>query len=752
MDMSEQTGLLPGFARLAARVTGAGSAVITRGGELVATAGLAGWDKPGFDIGRLTAACQDTLTVIPDLWRDERFAGLASGTGDAEPGDAEPRFVAMLPLLGGAGERLGVMAVLDPMVRPGLTAEEAAALQDVAGLVTAALLQERRHAALAEATRRAVRVDRMLCLVSEAVSCAEALTTLLTELCLAHGAPVGRIWKLSLPEGLMVEVSRFNEHAYYQRPPSAPVRAGNSTTAMAIGHNEPQTLIYSQVENPAQFALLQAAMASGLRSQVSYPIWVQEERFGVALMFPTERTDLEVVVADIASLAHAIRPALFRKITEERIRHMAHHDDLTQLGNRAVFNARLEEAVEAASRGEHGLALLYMDLDGFKRVNDVRGHEVGDKLLAAVAGRLRMGVREGDTVARIGGDEFAVVQPQGGQPYAAVQLAQRLVQMLGQPFEIDGQPSLVGVSVGIALYPSDGRTPDMLLRNADAALYSAKQGGRGTWRLFERSLAALQEDRFSLERDIKEAIERQEFTLAFQPICDTQTLEVCELETLLRWTHPVRGALGPGRFVPVAEASGLILPLGRWALEAACIEATSWAEPVCLSVNLSPLQFRQPGLPEQIAAVLARTGLAAERLNLEVTEGLLLDDSGLVLQTMHELRAQGVRITLDDFGTAYASLSYLRRFPFDQIKLDMSFIQAMCDDDATLAIVEAVLSLGRRLELDVVAEGVETERELETLRRLGCRRVQGFLTGRPVGPVQARCLLAEGSRAWMAQG
>lgn len=736
-DLEAEAGaLLPGLARIAARVANAPAAIIECDGGAFGSFGMG---ETTAELWTLTSEGGSELLIIPDLRDDARFARHRLTM-------AGMRFVAILPLPVMEDETPGWIAVLDTEPRPGLSDEQLAALRDVATLTAASCVQERRQAALAEMTRRAIRADRMLRLVSEAVTFEDALTSLLGELCRHHGAPVGRIWKLVLPDGLMVEVSRFEVHEYYMQSPDVPVCSGNSMTATAIANNEPQTVIYSQVKHRERFALMEAAVKSGLASQVSYPIWMQDQRFGISLAFDTEREDLDSIVADIASLSNTIRPALFRKVTEERIRYMAHHDDLTQLGNRAVFNECLGEAVASATRGDHGLALLYLDLDGFKRVNDIRGHEVGDKLLAAVAGRLRAGVREGDIVARIGGDEFAVIQPSNGQPYAAVQLAQRLVQMVGLPFEIDGQLSMIGVSIGIALHPADGETPDALLRNADAALYSAKAGGRNTSRLFDKSLGSLQEEKFLIERDIKDAIENELFSLAYQPICTTNTLKICGLEALLRWNHPTKGPISPGRFVPIAEASGMILPLGRWALETACADAAVWEEPLCLSVNFSPMQFRQPGLPQQIADVLARTGLSPTRLDLEVTEGLLLDDSGMVLETMHELRAQGIRITLDDFGTAYASLSYLRRFPFDQLKIDMSFVQGMCNDDATLAIVETILALGQRLGLDVVAEGVEQERELETLRELGCTRVQGYLTGRPMSNERARRMLADVTR------
>lgn len=739
--------VLERLVRLAARVTGAAAAVFARPAGTASAFGLSppqAEAAAGFD----AALPHGTgLTILPDLRRDGRFAGHPLVVGPPHL-----RFLAHLPLFPATGERLGFLCVLDPAPRAQLAETQREALGDVAGLIATACEREQRLARLAHATAHALRADRMLHLVAEAGTCAEALTSLLHELCRHHGATVGRIWQLTQPDERMLEVSRFNgdgldEHSYYRQPPTAPVTRSNSITAWAIRRNEPHAVIYSQVEHPERFVLRAAAVASGLASQVSYPIWVQEQRFGVALAFSTERPDLDEIVADIASLANTIRPALFRKVTEERIRFVAHHDDLTQLANRLTFQERLNSAIAAAEGKEPGLALLYLDLDGFKLINDTRGHEAGDKLLAAVAGRLRDNCRACDTTARIGGDEFAIIQPVGSQPAAATALAQRLLHALQQPFDIGEQRLMVGLSIGIAIHPTGGETPDQLLRNADTALYRAKDSGRNAFRLFEPSMEARQLERTLMERDLGDAVDQRHFTLAYQPICDAASLRVRGFEALLRWNHPVRGQLLPGHFVSLAEANGLIVPLGQWALEAACVEAAGWEPPVCLSVNVSPLQFRQPDLAQQVARALKRAGLPGERLDIEVTEGLLLSNSGMVLRTMRALKDQGVRLTLDDFGTAYAGLSTLRRFPFDRIKIDKSFVQEMGHDDSSLAIVEAVLLLGARLRLAVVAEGVETEAQLDALRRLGCNLVQGYLTGRPMPEDQARAAVLRGTAA-----
>jgi diguanylate cyclase (GGDEF)-like protein len=738
--VSTKSGLLlEHFARLAANVAGTSVAVVGVMGPRsdrrvrLAAFGLAhDQTQPLVDIDRLLKAGSG-LTIIPDLSRDERFGDLSEGL--------RQRFLGHLQLVSAGGEQVGFISVLDETPRPRLTEAQAASLGDIASMIMADRRREQRHLHLMHVANRALRVDRMLRLVSEATSCAAALTGLLEELCVSHNAALGRIWQLTKPQEPMLEISRYDgddEAAEDEAAKLAHLAALSATAAEAIRRNEPYAIGCPRNRGADR---VEASATPQLLGQICVPIWVQQQRFGISLGFGSERSDLDAVMADVASLADTIRPALFRKVTEERIRFVAHHDHLTQLANRLMFQERLGEALASARRDERGFALLYLDLDGFKQVNDTRGHEIGDRMLVAVAKRLRENLREGDTVARMGGDEFAIIESSGSQPAAAIALAQRLIAAISQPYELSGRRSLVSVSVGIAVFPADGESPDALLRNADVALYRAKEAGRNTFRLFEPAMQLQQRERSYLEQDLREALDQQQFTLAYQPVCDSDTLRVVGFEALLRWNHPTRGLIQPDEFVQTAEASGLIVPLGRWALETACAEAATWDPPVSLSVNLSPLQFRQADLPEQIAGILRRSGLPPERLDLEITEGLLLDASELFLETTRKLQSQGVRITLDDFGTAYASLSYLRRFPFDRMKIDQSFIRGFCDDPSTLAIVQTILALGEQLNVAVVAEGVEAERELEVLRRLGCRLVQGYLSGRPMSGTRARGLL-----------
>ncbi len=731
------------FARLAADVAGAPAAVVGVLGPRNDRGPALG--SFGLQREQLTAvvAIDKILeagagpTIVPDLAKDGRF--------DASRAALEAlrlRFLCHLKLLSPGGERVGFICVLDRNPRRDLTKAKKTSLEQIAGMVVADRRREQRHLHLMHVADRALRVDRMLRLVSEAATCANALTDLLEELCRFHGAAIGRIWQLIRANEPMHEVSRYDLDGHIADSPQfiEPMLALNAMTMEAIRQNEPHSIDFTRDKS---FKWSQDAVASSFFGQVCVPIWVQQQRFGLSFAFTSYDVDLDAVMADIASLADTIRPALFRKVTEERIRFAAHHDDLTQLSNRLMFQEHLRKNMAAAGAGQHGFALLYLDLDGFKNVNDTRGHAIGDKLLVVVAQRLRESLREGDTVARIGGDEFAIIQPHGSQPSAGIALARRLIETISQPIELAGHQLSIGVSIGIALHPHDGDTSDLLLRNADIALYRAKQAGRNTFRLLDQATPVGRQERFLISQDMKDALGGDHFTLAYQAVCDSVSLRAVGFEALLRWNSPSSGPIQPDRFIRLAEANGFIVPLGRWALEAACAEAATWDPPICLSVNLSPLQFLQPDLCQQITDVLNGTGLPAERLDLEVTEGLLLEESDLVLRTMRALQEQGIRITLDDFGTAYASLSYLRRFPFDAIKIDRSFINALCDDDSTLAIVQAILSLGERLNLTVVAEGVETERQLETLRGLGCRFVQGYLSGRPLEAHATRARLRQ---------
>lgn len=736
--------LLQHCARLAATVTGTSSALLlVRGGQKDQEPRLVALElsAPQIDaIRELERRLPDGPNVVlgPDASRDERFCALGAAW------DRPVGFLVLKRLVSSGGQCAGFLCLLDEEPRHGLSSEQDASLQQIANIVIADRQREQRHLHLMHVADRALRIDRMLRLVSEAPSCTDALVSMLEALCHLHGAAIGQIVQLGQPGQPLQEISRYERETTLvgHRPEGDPLAHLGEITVNAILADEPRAVDFSQADTAEAFTANIAD--SGLSGYVCLPIWVHQQRFGLVLAFTARTGKLDAVAANIASLGDTIRPALFQKMTEERIRHAAYHDNLTQLSNRLMFQERLRAAIATARSGGPGFAVLCLDLDGFKLVNDMFGHGAGDDLLACVAQRLREATGGDDTVARTGGDEFTIIQPAAtDHPERATVLARRLLEVIPQPYKVSGHKAAISVSIGIAVYGEHGDNPDTLMRRADQALYRAKQLGRNGYCVYDPIMAADEEEMTLIERDLKDAIERGDLDLAYQPVCDSRSQSIVSFEALLRWYHPDLGSVRPDKFIPVAEKSGSIIPLGDWVLEAACREAAQWERPVSVSVNLSPMQFRQPDLDERIAEILRRAGLPANRLTLEVTEGLLLDDSDMVIHTMEALRAQGVRIVLDDFGTAYASMSYLRRFPFDGIKIDKSFVHGLHNDSATLAIVETILSLADRLNLDVVAEGVETDRQLNQLRRLGCRLIQGYLVGRPLGRNAARSLLRQ---------
>lgn len=427
--------------------------------------------------------------------------------------------------------------------------------------------------------------------------------------------------------------------------------------------------------------------------------------------------------------------ATFEDITEwqkaqAQISHMARHDSLTNLPNRTLFREQLEEALWRAKRNDH-IAVLCLDLDHFKGINDSLGHPIGDDLLREVACRLTDCVREGDTVCRLGGDEFAIVQIGSDPQTSPTNLANRLIEVVSAPYNIQGHQITIGVSIGVAVAPNDGSDADQLLKNSDLALYRAKEDGGGIFHFFEIGMDARAQARRLLEIDLRGALLRSEFLVYYQPIQDLKADRVVGFEALVRWNHPLRGMVAPLNFIPLAEETGLIVPLGDWVLRTACSDAAGWSQDVCVAVNLSPAQFKSRNLVPSVVSALEDSGLSACRLELEITESVLLHDSDATLATLHKLRSLGVRISMDDFGTGYSSLSYLRSFPFDKIKIDRSFVSELATRDDSMAIVRAVTGLGKSLGISTTAEGVETSEQLALLRLEGCTEVQGYLFSPP---------------------
>jgi diguanylate cyclase (GGDEF)-like protein/PAS domain S-box-containing protein len=418
------------------------------------------------------------------------------------------------------------------------------------------------------------------------------------------------------------------------------------------------------------------------------------------------------------------------KRAEERIAYAAHHDALTGLPNRKLFCEQLEQALKRGRRGER-LAVLYLDLDHLKRINDTLGHPVGDKLLKGVAQRLRSCVRDIDLVARLSGDEFAIIQTLLDQPSDAAALAMRAREAIHEPFDLDGHQVTVDISVGISTAPDDATQLNELLKTADIALYEAKNSGRGTYCFYEPDMNARMQARSTLERDLQSALANGEFELFYQPVVCLEDNKIKSFEALLRWHHPTRGLVSPTEFISVAEEMGLIIPLGEWVVRTACAEAATWRDDIQVAVNVSSIQLTNKNLVNAIVGAIASSSISANRLELEITESVFLQDTDqnfAVLKQLHEL---GVRFSMDDFGAGYSSLGYLLSSPFSKIKIDRSFITGLPDKKESRAIVGAITGLARSLNMQVTAEGVETAQQLEQVRILGCTEMQGYLFSPP---------------------
>ena len=439
-----------------------------------------------------------------------------------------------------------------------------------------------------------------------------------------------------------------------------------------------------------------------------------------------------------------------RKKDEEMLHFLANHDQLTRLPNRNLFNEHLQFAVAQAARGGEKLATLFIDLDRFKRVNDTLGHETGDLLLQQVASRFRSCLRESDLVARLGGDEYTVLVHPVHDAQEVAACAQKLINVLARPLEINGHELFVTCSVGISLYPDDGKDAATLLKNADIAMYRAKDQGKNNYQFFSSEVTAASFEHLMLETSLRRALEREEFVLHYQPIVDLRSRRISGVEALVRWRHPELGMVPPAKFIPLAEETGLIVPIGQWVLEQACRQARTLqrqgAIGLRVAVNLSARQFLRKDLARTVGEALARTGLDAQHLDLEVTESGVMENADAAIGTLHDLKAMGAHLSIDDFGTGYSSLSYLKRSPIDALKVDRSFVRDIPADQDDAAIASAIIAMGHSLRLTLIAEGVETEEQLAFLRERDCHKVQGYLFGRPVPAEELSRQLAQRGR------
>ncbi len=445
-----------------------------------------------------------------------------------------------------------------------------------------------------------------------------------------------------------------------------------------------------------------------------------------------------------------------RKRVEQNIRHMAHHDALTGLPNRALFRDRLTHAMAQADRYHQILAVLFLDLDRFKAINDTLGHNVGDQLLKIAAERLRSCVRDCDTVARLGGDEFTIIVDDIVEVKDAAIVAQKILDTLSQPFNLHGHEVFISVSIGLTLYPNDDENADNLLRNADSAMYRAKEYGRNNYQFYVADMNVKARERLMLESQLRRALDRNEFTLYYQPRVDLLSGHVIGAEALLRWRHPEMGLVPPVQFIPILEETGMIIPVGEWVLQQASEQNRIWQDqglkPIRMAVNLSVRQFIQKELADSILSIIERVGLAPEFLELEITEDLLLEQNQTNIITLTKLRNRGVHISIDDFGTGYSSLSYLKRLPIDTLKIDQSFLRDIENDPDNKAITSAIIAMASSLHLNVLAEGVETEEQLAFLRAQGCNEIQGFSFSKPLTAEEFEKLLVDGRQMRLLQG
>jgi diguanylate cyclase (GGDEF)-like protein/PAS domain S-box-containing protein len=522
-----------------------------------------------------------------------------------------------------------------------------------------------------------------------------------------------------------------------------------SSTMVALAIREKQVVVSNDASNDPRVLFSNKYAESGVRSVMVLPLLISDEAVGTLALYAGE---IDFFHADeiklLTELVRDIAFAVDHLDKQAKLNYLAYYDVLTGLPSRTLFQDRLGQALTSANRHESKLAVLLLDLDDFKNINDSLGHNAGDQLLKQFATRLAGSLREGDTAARLGGDEFVAILDNVASEEDATLVAQKILKLNIEPFTIDGHKLFVTCSIGISFYPKDGEDAETLLKNADAALYRAKDLGRNNAQFCSAEMNAKALQRLTLENNLRHALERQEFLLHYQPRVDLHSGEITGMEALVRWQHPEQGLIPPGRFIPAAEDSGLIVPLGAWVLHTACAQNKAWQatglKPVCMAVNLSARQFRQQDLVEVVTRILQETGLDAAYLELELTESMVMQNVETTIATLTRLKAIGVKFSIDDFGTGYSSLSYLKRFPIDYLKIDQSFVRDISTDPDDAAITKTIISMAHDLGLRVIAEGVETQEQETFLRLHHCDEMQGYLFSKPVSAEQVEALLGKG--------
>jgi diguanylate cyclase (GGDEF)-like protein/PAS domain S-box-containing protein len=509
-----------------------------------------------------------------------------------------------------------------------------------------------------------------------------------------------------------------------------------------------QPVWISDVTLDSTFGREHLARRAGLRAAFAFPLVRGQDVLGVLEFFHGDVREPDPLLIEIAAaLGSEIGQYIVRMQAEQAVKYMAMHDALTRLPNRGMFNERLASAIAVAQRHERTLAVLFVDLDRFKVINDTLGHEAGDEVLREVASRLVRNLRRGDTVARLGGDEFIVLLEDVPDPLYMGSVSHKLIGALAAPFSIREREYRVTASIGVSAFPADGNDPETLLKHADLAMYRAKERGRNAFEFYSERLGAGSLERLRLESGLRRALERDELTLHFQPQIEACTGRIVGMEALVRWQHPEMGLLAPSRFIRLAEETGLIVAVGDWVLNTACRAHREWQRmripPARLAVNLSPRQFLHAGLVKDTLNTLEDTGCSGRYLEMEITEGMVMNDPANAVATMEELKRSGIRIAMDDFGTGYSSLAHLKHFPIDSLKVDRSFIADVPVDEGNVAITQAIIAMARTLQLTVIAEGVETAAQFNFLRSRGCDEVQGYYFSPPLAFEEATALLVE---------
>ena len=593
--------------------------------------------------------------------------------------------------------------------------------------------------------------------LSEASTLSEAIAKVVETICVTLGWHYGARWEWNDEERALqrreswgiesTDIAAFN--AASSTLALTPQSAGSGLASRAFSERKP---VWARDITKVEFSRRALAAQAGLHAAFAFPLLRGNQVLGALEFFHRDVREPEPALIDIAeSLGREIGQYIVRMQAEEAVKFMAMHDALTRLPNRAMFNERLAGAIAQAQRHDRSLAVLFIDLDRFKLINDTLGHEAGDYVLGEAAQRLTDNLRGGDTVARLGGDEFVVLLEEVADPVYVGGVSQKLITALAAPFVIGGREYRVTASIGVSTYPGDGQDAETLLKNADSAMYRAKELGRNAFEFYSAQISSGALERLSLEAGLRRALERDELMLYYQPQIETCSGRIVGMEALVRWRHPELGVLPPARFIRLAEENGLIVPLGDWVVHSACRAHREWKTmriaPARIAVNLSPRQFLHAGLVKDTVRVLAETGCKPSYLELEITESMVMHDPAGAAVLIQELKEMGVRIAMDDFGTGYSSLAHLKRFPIDSLKIDRSFISDLPGDSGNVAITDAIIAMARTLHLTVIAEGVETRPQFDFLRRLGCDEVQGFYFSPPVPFDEATTLLREAAVA-----